>query len=339
MNAADELLESAKVIVVAGLGGVGKTTLSAALGARAAAIHQRRVMVVTIDPARRLADALGTSSAADEPVLVPVGGDGRLWAYTIDMALSWDRLVAACAPSSDVAEQLVANKLYGSLTRKFVRSHDYIALDYLADAASEAKYDLIIVDTPPSVHVLDILDAPSQIMDLFESRLLKWLTASNQSVVAAQLSRPFLTIAERALGDSFLSDVSEFFFLFSQLRSSFVERTEAVQARLVAPGTRFVTVSTPETAASASVATLSDALAERGFYPALALRNKAWPDLSAVSWDETEQVNDEGLRHALIELRPSPVDNTSASKRTATFDVPYRPEGLSSVEELYTLLD
>ncbi len=339
LNAADELLQNSKVLVVAGLGGVGKTTLSAALGARAASHHKKRVMVVTIDPARRLSDALGTSGTSDEPVLVPVGGDGRLWAFTVDMAQSWDRLVLECAPNDEVVEQLLANELYQSLTRKFIRSHDYIALDYLAYVATEAKYDLIVVDTPPSVHVLDILDAPDQIMELFESRLLKWLTGTKQSSVAAQLSRPFRGLAERALGDSFLADVSEFFFIFNELRTAFVQRAESVQVRLRAPGTRFVTVSTPETAAAASAVILNDALVGRGYHPALLLQNKAWPDLRNVLWEQIDAVQDETLSRALRELHQRLPDENSATSRLATFDIAYQSSGLGSVDELSALFD
>ena len=336
----DELLDTSKVLVVAGLGGVGKTTLSASLAARSATRLGRRALVVTIDPARRLTDVLGSETLSVEPILVPVDGEGRLWAQTVDMSHGWNRLVASCAPDQATSERLQANKLYQSLTTRFIRSHDFIALDYLADVATEKKYDLVVVDTPPSTHVLDILDAPDEMMKLFESRLLSWLTRPDQSLVSSALAKPFLAIAERALGDNFLSEVTEFFLLFSELRPAFVARTEGIQQRLTAPGTRFVTVTTPEPAAAASAVKLQSALVERGYHPALTIRNKAWPDMLAVPWSQISTVTNPELRAALLEVQTkATAESDHHVGRTSRVDVAFAPSGITSIDDLCSLID
>ena len=278
--AVDELLAEAKVIVMAGPGGVGKTTVGAALGLRAAQRHGRRVVVVTVDPARRLAEALGVASLTEEPVLVPVGpGAGRLWVLMVDMAKSWDELVLAQAPEPEVSERLLNNGLYRTLTRRFVQSHDYIALDHLVSLADHDRYDLVIVDTPPSRHALDLLDAPSRMIEFFESRLLRWLTVGAASGLAGVAARPFLAVAERLLGSDFLTQITEFFTLFSTLRPAFVGRARVVEQRLNDPATTYAVVTTTDPGVVGGCQDLVDELKRRQLVPGLFVINRLAPTL------------------------------------------------------------
>jgi anion-transporting ArsA/GET3 family ATPase len=276
--AVDEILAEAQVVVMSGPGGVGKTTTAAALGLRAATVHERRVVVVTVDPARRLAEALGVSRLTEEPVLVPVGdGHGRLWVLMVDMAKSWDELVTRHAPDPTVSEQLLENRLYRTLTRRFVQSHDYIALDHLLLLAEQDRYDLVIVDTPPSRHALDLFDAPGRMIEFFESRLLRWLTAgSGLTTVAA---KPFLAVAQRLLGDDFLTQIMEFFTLFSRLRPAFVARARAVGQRLEDETTTYAVVTTTDPLVAEGCQDLIDELARRGLTPGLLVLNRFPPTL------------------------------------------------------------
>ncbi|NNE97082.1 MAG: AAA family ATPase, partial [Acidimicrobiales bacterium] len=242
-SAVDDLLATSEVLLIVGPGGVGKTTSAAALGARAAIHHDRRVQVITIDPARRLAEALGIDELMEEEILVPTSS-GRFWASMVNMSRSWDRLVERHAPTAEVRDELLANPLYRSLTTRFVQSHDYIALDHLVDQADDDRFDLVIIDTPPSVHALDVIDAPDKMLDFFGSRLLTWLTATYRTRISQIAAAPFLSVAERLLGGPFLSDIAEFFWLFSSLQPSFVERTRVVKERLAAPTTKYVIVQT-----------------------------------------------------------------------------------------------
>jgi anion-transporting ArsA/GET3 family ATPase len=228
----DDLLRRHSVIVVTGNGGVGKTTVSAALGLRAATEHDRRVLVVTVDPARRLADSLGVNGLPGEAVLVPVGrGDGRLWVLMVEMSQAWDGLVRRCAPDASVAGELLGNELYRALTTRFVASHDYVALDHLGLLEGET-YDMIVVDTPPGEHTDDIFAAPQRLRQFFDSRLLRWLTAGVGSGFSRVAARPFLALAERILGGDFLTRISEFFALFARLRPGLLARIETVERLL-----------------------------------------------------------------------------------------------------------
>lgn len=341
---ADALLQEATVLVVVGPGGVGKTTLAAALGARAAKEFERRVLVVTVDPARRLADALGTTGQAEEAVLVPVGGDGRLWTLMVDMSMSWDRLVTRHAPSSGVRDDLLGNRLYRALTEKFVQSHDYIALDRLVELVDDDTYDLVVIDTPPSTHALGVLDAPDHMINFFGSRLLTWLTAPYRNRLVRAAAAPFLSIAERLLGGAFLAEVADFFWLFSQLQPAFVRRAEQVKATLASPATRYIVAQTPEKQPSLRAAQLGVALRERGLEPAMVLVNRS-PD-PAVTQLRTDPridaITDDSLRTAVLAVVADPTAE-DAIDRSVWSDVPVqavarRTTGPQNVAELISLL-
>lgn len=338
MSAADELLSSAEVILIVGPGGVGKTTTAAALGARAAIHHNRRVQVITIDPARRLAEALGVDELMDEEILVPTES-GRFWASMVNMSRSWDRLVERHAPTDQVRDELLANPLYRSLTRRFVQSHDYIALDHLVDQADDDRFDLVIIDTPPSVHALDVLDAPARMQEFFGSRLLTWLTAGYRSRLSQLAAAPFLSVAERLLGGPFLVDIADFFWLFSQLQPSFVERTGVVQERLAAASTKYVIVQTPEPGPASQAIELARELSDRMHTPSLSVVNRAIPrSVGQITPAELKSIQSADLRRA-VDLLKQRANTTSTGLATIpTVLVPETPTALDSVSDLAKLL-
>ncbi len=279
LAALDDILAGQRVVVVVGPGGVGKTTTAAALAIRAARHHGRRVVVVTVDPARRLAEALGMARLVEEPILVPVGEQGRLWAVMIDMARGWDRVVEATAPDDRTRRRLLDNGLYRTLTRRFIQSHDYIALDHLLTLDGDDRHDLVVIDTPPSRHAIDLIDAPGRMIEFFDSRLLRWLTVGAGSGIGGAAARPFLAVAERLLGDRFLGQIVEFFTLFARLRPNFVKRSRLVEARLDAPDTSYVAVTTTEPPVVAGTEELLVGLRERRRAIGLVLVNRLLPGL------------------------------------------------------------
>jgi len=339
--AADALLAEASVLVIVGTGGVGKTTLTAALGVRAAQRHGRRVLVVTIDPARRLADALGTGPVSGSPVVVPIeSGKGRLWASMVEMASSWDGLVRRLASTKD-ARALLANPLYRGLTRGFTQSHAYIALDHLCDMAEDDSYDLILIDTPPSTHAIDVLDAPDLMIEFFDSRLLRWLTAPYRSRLAQATSRPFLAVAERMLGGPFLARIAEFFWLFSKLQPGFVARAKEVKRRLRDPATGYVVITTSDPAAVDQTRLLLDGLTARRHEPSLVIQNRALPAPDAAS---LAAISDPSLLVAIEQLidRDRGSGEVISSRLTSaaeTLSVPWSDDELRSVADLAALLN
>ncbi len=227
-----------KSSVVCGPGGVGKTTIAAAAAAMAACHQGGKVLVVTVDPARRLAHALGLRQGSGvervrDSAFAGAGAAprGELWAEMLDAKQSWDTLVTRHAPDPATAKRILDNPLYQDISSRFVQSHDYIAVERLYELHSEGNYDLIVVDTPPTRNALDFLLAPERTADFFSSRLLRLLTVPYKSRLADVASKPFYYVADRVIGSQFLEDIAEFFILFQTLSDGFV----ATGARSPAP--------------------------------------------------------------------------------------------------------
>jgi anion-transporting ArsA/GET3 family ATPase len=282
----DTLLASREMILVAGSGGVGKTTITAALGIAAAQRQAARVLVLTVDPARRLASALGLSAFGNEPVRIDpeafgaagVELRGELYAAMLDTKAGWDELIRRQAPDADVREAVLDNPLYQNITSRFVHSHEYLAMEQLHDLHAGGHYDLVIVDTPPSRNALSILDAPRRMVEFFGSRLLRWLTVPYRSRLFTMASRPFYQVADRVLGSRFLQDIADFFILFQAMESGFVRRAREVEQLLVDPRTAFVVVTTLETAPSHEAHFLAQALLDRRMPLGAIVANRVLPE-------------------------------------------------------------
>jgi anion-transporting ArsA/GET3 family ATPase len=281
----EQLLAAKEIVITCGSGGVGKTTTAAALGAMAAATMGGKVLVLTVDPARRLASALGLERFGNHETRVPpelftaagVEPRGELWAAMLDTKESWDELVRAHAPDPETRDAILANPLYQNVTGKFVQSHDYIAMERLYEIHASGRYDLIIVDTPPTRNAIDFLEAPERMADFFSSRLLRWLITPYRSRLVNAASRPFYNVADRILGSQFLEDIAEFFILFQTMYDGFVERARAVTRTLEDRRTTFVVVSTLEEAPVREAEFFMGALHERGFHLGAAVLNKVLP--------------------------------------------------------------
>ena len=266
-----ELLSAKEMIVVCGSGGTGKTTIAAALGAQAAAVVGGRVLVLTVDPARRLATALGIGSFGNTAVRVPAKAfaaaglecRGELWVAMLDTKAGWDELIRRHAPDAKLRDTVLANPLYRNITGRFVNSHDYLAMEQLYDLHASGQYDLVVIDTPPSRNALDLLDAPGRMREFFGSRLLKWLTVPYRSRLFTMASKPFYQVADRILGSRFLQDIAEFFVLFQTMEAGFVARAKEVERLLTDDGTAFIVVSTLEAAPAREARFLAEELQQR----------------------------------------------------------------------------
>jgi anion-transporting ArsA/GET3 family ATPase len=263
--------------------GVGKTTTAAAAAAMAACHHGGKVLVLTIDPARRLADALGLRGLGNTERRIPdeafgsMRPRGQLWAAMLDTKESWDALVRRHAPDARTRDTILANPLYRNISGRFVQSHDYIAMERLYDLHSEGDYDLIVVDTPPTRNALDFLDAPQRMADFFSSRLLRWLTVSYRSRMVSMASKPFSQVADRILGTQFMGDIAEFFILFQSMYEGFVARADAVTRLLSDRRTTFMVVSTLEATPVREAEFFARALAARNLPLGAIVLNKVLP--------------------------------------------------------------
>jgi anion-transporting ArsA/GET3 family ATPase len=260
------LVERSSVLIACGPGGVGKTTTAAALGLAIAQHSERRVLVLTIDPARRLADALGLSGIGNAETPVEIDGPGELVVSMLDTKASWDALIHRHAPDAATAQRILSNTLYQNITGRFVQSHDYIAMERLHELVVGGEYDLIIVDTPPTRNALDFLEAPTRMAEFFSSRLLRWIVAPARTGVASLAAKPFTAVADRVLGGPFVSDITEFFVLLNQMYAGFVARAKEVQALMAQESTTFVVVSTLESVPVAEAGLFVDELTRRRYH-------------------------------------------------------------------------
>ena len=282
-----ERLAAAKEILIStGSGGVGKTTAAAAIGAMAATHLDGRVLVLTVDPARRLANALGLVEFGNAETQVPASAfaeagvepRGELWAAMLDTKQSWDDLIRQHAPDQQTTDAILSNPLYLNITGKFIQGHDYVAMERLFEIHSSGRYDLVVVDTPPTRNAIDFLDAPERMADFFSSRLLRYLIAPYRNRMVSLASKPFYSVADRILGSQFLSDIAEFFILFQSMYDGFVERAEAVTALLESPSTSFVVVSTLEAAPAREAEFFMRLLEDRNLHLGALVLNKVLPD-------------------------------------------------------------
>ncbi len=256
-----------EIIVCCGSGGVGKTTTAAALALRAAE-QGRRVCVLTIDPARRLAQSMGLTELDNTPRPVPgIAGNGSLDAMMLDMKRTFDEVVESHA-TPEKAQQILANPFYVALSSSFAGTQEYMAMEKLgqlhsASVADERQWDLIVVDTPPSRSALDFLDAPERLSSLLDGRFIKLLLAPAKG--PARLLSAGLGVVTGALnkilGAQFLTDLQTFIAAFDTLFGGFRQRAEATYALLQAPETAFVVVAAPEPAAMREAAYFVERLA------------------------------------------------------------------------------
>ncbi len=249
------LMDETAVVVCAGAGGVGKTTTAAALAAGMAQ-RGRRVLVLTIDPARRLAGALGLPETGDDEHEVDLAahgmaGSGSLHAAMLDARRTFDALVREQAPSPEAAERILRNPIYQQLAGAVAGSHEYMAMERLYEAASSARFDLIVLDTPPSRHALDFLEAPGRVTRFVDGRALRLLV--RPGVRAGRLgvrvlgAGPNLALSavERLTGVTLLADLSEFLAGFEGMYEGFHRRADEVAQLLASPQTTFLLVTVP----------------------------------------------------------------------------------------------
>ena len=287
----ESLLATKEIVVFCGSGGVGKTSMAAAAGLAAASRIGGKVLVVTVDPAKRLADALGIESIGNVERQVPAEAfvraglepRGELYAAMLDTKQSWDALVLRHAPDEQTALRILDNRLYENLTARFVQSHDYVAMERLFEIHQTGTYDLIIVDTPPTRNALDFLDAPKRMAEFFGGRLLRWLTAPYRvggrrgARILTAASRPFYQVADRLLGSQFLQDIAEFFLNFQSMYDGFVARSRSVEELLHDKRTTFAVVTTLEDAPLREGERFCDELTKRDFHLGALILNKTLP--------------------------------------------------------------
>ena len=256
MPSVAELLEGKSVCICAGSGGVGKTTTSAAIATGMAA-RGLKVAVLTIDPAKRLADSLGLPELGNverqvDPAMFTAAGmdlsGGELWAMTLDAKQTFDDVVRKHAPDEETRDRILENRIYKQLSNALAGSQEYMAMEKLFELHQENRYDLLVLDTPPSRDALDFLEAPKRLTQFIEGRSLQLFmkpTGLGMKLFGAGTSVMF-SVLRRVTGLNLLEDISEFFQAFSSMVGGFRERAMRVNELLADPGSCFLVVCGPQ---------------------------------------------------------------------------------------------
>ena len=252
------LLAGRKVICCVGSGGVGKTTTSAALALRLA-VEGQRVLVLTIDPARRLANSLGLSTLGNHELAIdlqPLAAEGihakgTLHAMVLDLKLAWDELIQRDARSPEEAKQILDNRLYQTLSTVLAGSLEYMATERVAELSKSGRYDVIVLDTPPTTTALDFLDAPDRLLDVLNNDAMRLLLGPLLKAgrfglrLFALPSSIILGTLARFTGATFLEDVARFMVAFEGMYAGFKRRAAEVKKLLASPEAAFVLVTSP----------------------------------------------------------------------------------------------
>jgi anion-transporting ArsA/GET3 family ATPase len=284
-------VQDRRVLVVGGAGGVGKTTTAAALALQAA-IAGRQVLVCTIDPSRRLVTSLGLRQLGDRPRALDLAkvapeAKGTLWAMTLDTQRTFDALVERHAPSEEARRRILGNRFYQQVSAALAGSHEYMAMEKLLELVAEERFELIVLDTPPTRHALDFLEAPERLMGFLDTSVLRWVlrpyfVAGRLTLkVATRTGALALKIADRVLGVQFLQDLSEFFLAFEGMYEGFKERAAQVQRLLRDPSSAFVLVAAPVRASLEEALFFHRRLQEAGMPFVGFIVNRVHPDPAA----------------------------------------------------------
>jgi anion-transporting ArsA/GET3 family ATPase len=274
---------SIRVILCTGAGGVGKTTTAAAIARRAAHLGLRAV-VVTIDPARRLADVLGiplhTNRAhGTAPVQVPLEASGELWAMMLDAAAMFDDVVREQAADPQQAERILGNSFYRSIAGSLGGTQEYMASEVLHRLHGDPRWDLVVVDTPPSRASLRFLGAPDVLSRFLEHRAFRamMLAGGSGGRLLSAASQPLLKLIGSVVGGPALADAVAFFQSFGGMEAGFRVRSQQVREILIAESTAFVVVTTAQSDSVSEAVWFRDQLIERGHTPRAIVVNRVHP--------------------------------------------------------------
>ncbi len=241
-----ELVEQRRILVCCGSGGVGKTTTAAVLALEAARAG-RRAVVVTIDPAKRLADALGLEGLTGTPSKIEGDWPGELWALMLDTKSTFDDLVHANASSPQQGDRIIQNRFYRNISGALSGTQEYMAMEKLYELHQRSDFDLVVVDTPPTRNALDFIDAPRRLSRFLDHRLFRMITSPGRGIAKAVnvAAQTFLRTVAKVVGAEVIDDAVAFFQAFEGMEEGFRARADAVLHLLSADDTAFVLVASP----------------------------------------------------------------------------------------------
>ncbi len=285
----EPLVVDQEIVVCCGPGGVGKTTIAATLALECAR-RGRRACVVTIDPARRLANALGMSDVGDVPSRIDGDWPGELWALMLDTKSTFDALVTRHAATPEQADAILQNRLYRNISGVLSGTHEYMAMEKLYELHEQGRtpesaghdaprFDLVVVDTPPSRNALDFVEAPRRLTHLLDNRIFRLLMVPTRAYLRAVgvATQAFLRTISKVVGAEVVTDVVAFFQAFEGMEEGFRQRAQEVHDLITSDATAFVLVASPARDAVREAAYFADKLAEAGIPTSALVVNRLHP--------------------------------------------------------------
>src|SRR4051794_9981193 len=242
LTSLEPLLEGKRMVICAGSGGVGKTTTAAAV-ALGLAEQGKKVAVVTIDPARRLANALGLDTLSNEPTRVRAYVDGELWAMMLDAKRTFDQLIEHLAPDERTRDEVFSNRIYQQLSTAVAGSQEFTAIAKLYELDQAGRWDVLVLDTPPARNALDFLDAPGRLTHFFQGRAIRMFLRPGR--LLGRGTSVVFRVLQRITGVDLLRDLSAFFHSLSGMIDGFTERARRVGELLEDPATTFLIITAP----------------------------------------------------------------------------------------------
>jgi anion-transporting ArsA/GET3 family ATPase len=336
------LVEDSRVLICVGSGGVGKTTTAATLGLYGASIG-KRTLVITIDPARRLANALGLSALDSRPKRIPdellveagIRGAAPFSAMTLDLKAAWDSLVERTAKSKDAARRILENRLYRSVSNDLPGAQDFIACEALYTLVDDGQFDLIVLDTPPTQNALDFLDAPKRILDMLDSEAFRFF-AEREAGAAARLGLRFLDTAQAAIhallsrftGASFLDELGDFLTVMRDLYEPVRDRTRGLLMVLRSVESRFVVITSPAPGPRAEALDFLELLTARGYPVGALVANRVVPQPLPIPGGPAS------LKHALEQIGLS---GPHLDALTSALEAAHRAQSADAAHDLFAL--
>ncbi|MEY2464443.1 MAG: hypothetical protein QOH64_2581 [Acidimicrobiaceae bacterium] len=277
-----ELVAGSEIIVTAGSGGVGKTTTAAVLALEAAR-QGRRAVVVTIDPAKRLADALGLEGLSNTPVRIEGDWPGELWAMMLDTKSTFDALVTKHSTEPEQADRILQNRFYRNISGALSGTQEYMAMEKLYELHESSDFDLVVVDTPPTRHALDFIDAPRRLTRFLDHRLYRMLMAPTRGMMKAVnvAAQAFVRTLSKVVGADVIDDAITFFTAFQGMEEGFKDRAAVVFELLSSPHTAFVLVASPRRDTVAEAEFFAERLGEAGISVKALIVNRMHPAFGA----------------------------------------------------------
>ena len=312
----DQLVDERSIVICTGSGGVGKTTTAAVLAMEAAS-RGRRAVVVTIDPAKRLADALGLTDIGNEPSRIDGDWPGELWAVMLDTKRTFDDLVATYADDAEQAERILANRFYRNISGALSGTQEYMAMEKLYALHHDEAFDLVVVDTPPTRHALDFLDAPRRLTHFLDHRLYRALMAPTRGVMKAvnYAAQTFVRSVSKVIGAEVFDDALAFFQAFQGMEAGFRDRAEVVLELLSDPATAFVLVAAPRRDTVTEARYFADRLAESDLPVEALIVNRVHPSFTSESPEVLRDRAAARAGTALADLSTNLAELTAVARR------------------------